>query len=148
MANCVTPSIEIFEMSGPAMIPAALHSHMIPKSDAQAIKIGADVSLVRVALIEFAMKRELRTKNRPDGKRGCRTNDMIDRFGVEIATEALELGRQQHRIGMIDLLSRITTTASAPLDASMRVFYLIEFQNSRRVPVLKRIRRHRTGCFL
>lgn len=139
MCNSVAPIVEIFKMPSPPIIPTTLRPHAVPELNPQSIEIRTDVSGIRIAAIELAMKSELGPKNRTNRGWCYATDNMIHCFRMQVATESLELRRQQHCVCMVDLPSRVAAATINSANTLMSVFDFVEFRDSRCIPVLERI---------
>jgi len=62
---------------------------------------------------------------------------MIGDLGMKVSAEALELGEEQDRVGVIDLGRRISSAAPLAPDSDMRGGDLIKFRASFVEPALQ-----------
>jgi len=65
MGDRVSPGIKIVEMILPSLISPVVIVDLAPKIEAQAIKVRADHTWMRIASVELAIQRKLHPKYRP-----------------------------------------------------------------------------------
>ena len=82
MGDRVSPSIKIVEMILPSLISPIVIVNLAPKIEAQAIKIRADRTRMRIASVELAIQRKLHPKDRTQNDRVNDSYDMVGGFGV------------------------------------------------------------------
>ena len=142
MCDRVSPVVEFLQVVHATLAVSVVVADTVPEIEAEAIEICADVSRIRIGMIKLAVQREFGAKYGPQANRIDDSNDVINAFRMQIPTEALKLRRQQHGVRVVDLVSRVTSTASAAADTSMCVLDFVKFADTRCVPGLKGYGRH------
>jgi hypothetical protein len=124
VCNRVSPVDKLLEQFASALVPRVQNVHHFPQINSQPVEIGTDRAGVRVATTKASTPYKLHPKE-SSKRRGDDCNYLIDALRMKISAEALELGRQEGRVGLVDLLRRITPAPVSPANHRVRVFDLV-----------------------
>ena len=119
MRDGISPFIEQFQRGLANGILRIKLYHMIPKFQPEASKVGSDISWIWVPFIELSSLDELGLQNRNQLDRRHALDQAPSTFGMQVATKALELRRQQDCERMIQLLSGNTPALPGAADRSV-----------------------------
>ncbi|MEX0702803.1 MAG: hypothetical protein WD069_11975 [Planctomycetales bacterium] len=123
----VPPKIEILEASQTLGRPRIVSVHGRPEFQAQAVEVGPDVPCVWISRVELSAHDKLGAKRMLERHRLHVAHEVVNRLGMQISTESLELRGEQHCVRMIDLLCRIAPSRRRSADRGMGRFDLVEF---------------------
>jgi hypothetical protein len=114
-----------------------------PELDAEPVEVRADGTRVGVATIQAAVQEKCTAKHGSQDGWGDSPHEIFYTFRVKIPAEPLKLRRQQHRVGVVDLLDCISAAWSRAADAPVGGLDFIEFRGPGCVPFSPRMRWHR-----
>jgi hypothetical protein len=137
VSNGVSPFVQFLKLSLAPRIPRIRCADHGPEVDSESTEVRPQIVRIRIASINPPAESELRSQDvlHRDGMDA--TDQLVDRLRMQVAAESLKLGREQHRIGMIDLLRRISPSRSGPADGGMSGLDLIQLNAPFRIPTLK-----------
>src|SRR5207244_13040033 len=78
-----------------------------PQIDLEPVEILLDVLECRVPVVQSPRQEQILSDDRLHVGRRCQANQIVDALGMEIPAEALEVRREQHNVGLVDLMGRI-----------------------------------------
>jgi hypothetical protein len=137
----VAPPVELLQASLPLVASRASRPHQGPKVEAEPPEVGADVPRIGVAGVELARLQQPGAEERPGPGRDGRAH-LLDRLGMEVATEALELRGEQDGIGVVDLHRGDPAAATAPAERRVGGGDVVQLGAPLGVPAGQRVRRH------
>ncbi|HZW33562.1 MAG TPA: hypothetical protein VFF52_22775 [Isosphaeraceae bacterium] len=133
----VPPMIQFLEKLHSRCILGVVRLDFVPEIDPQTIEVRIQIAGLSIATIQSAIPGEFIADQRQHVGRGENGPDqVIDAFGMKIATKPLELGRQQHGVSLIELLGVEPPTAPRAADGGVARRDLVQRLGSRRSPVL------------
>lgn len=143
MGDGVPPLVESLQFDPPVLVPHVVGLDPVPEFDAQKAEVGTETARLGILTVELSTLRETGLDQMPDQ---CRRVDERHQpghaFGMEVATEALELRRDEHRVCVIDLLGRISPTTPGAPDGGVGDLDLVQLAGPRRQPDPLGLRRH------
>lgn len=139
--NGVSPVVELFESLLSLLASPIERLHPVPDREAESPKVRTDVAGIGVASVEFAIAHEL-PSNHVLQRNWNPLNDVLYALGVQVAAKAPELRGQEHSIGVVDLLCRITAPTSRSSNGAVRAHDLVKLTALRLAPVQQGVRGH------
>ena len=122
----VSPATEHLELGLSRGRPTVATTHLVPQPQADSSEVAPEISGGRIASVEQAIRRHLLGEQaaRP-GVRDVPAQT-IDGLRVQVSAEALEVGGQEHCVGMVDLERCDPTTAGIPAHHRVRARKLVQ----------------------
>src|SRR4051794_24572532 len=116
MSDRIPPAIEFLQKSPGRRTLLVMGQDLLPEVNPETSEVVLDAIWLSIAPVEPPASGHVSPDNGPHGTRCHGRDQIVHALGMEISTEALELGCQDYRIGPIDLLGRVTPSPSCPTD--------------------------------
>src|SRR5436305_1992867 len=107
MSDRVTPLAQLLETILARLVANVQVSDLGPEVQTEAVEIRAEVARVRIALIEFPILDKGLPTNILQRTQREGTHEVIRTFGMEVTAIALKVRRQQDRVSLDHLPSRV-----------------------------------------
>jgi hypothetical protein len=113
----VPPVNQLLELGLPLLVPGVIISHLSPKADAEKPEVGAETAWLCIPAVELATLGEPRLHKVPhQGRRIYESDQRSHALRVKIPAKPLKLGGNEHGIGLVDLLGRVSPPRPGPTD--------------------------------
>ena len=103
MDDSVSPPGELFQQPLSPGIARLRAANGRPEVKAEASKVGTQIRRIRITAVKLAPFKQSRTRNNPNRVWENAGHNLFCRLRMELATESLELRRQENRICMVQL---------------------------------------------
>jgi hypothetical protein len=113
----IPPLVQVFEEVYSSCVPRVIELDFIPEGHVKTTEVGANAAGLSIAAIEEAASSRFGSHHLSQYRRWRNPcQDVEDAFGMKVPTKPMELGRQQHGIGVIELLGVEPPAAPRPAD--------------------------------
>src|ERR1700689_162752 len=140
----VAPRDERPELLAALFVAAALPMDIGPYVKPEACKVSSDRVGLRVVPVKHRVVRQAPVQEHRVVGVVCPERDGVRGLRVQRAGESLEACREQHCVGVVELLGQEPPARLGPSDRLVRVLDLIERRPRIGLPLLQRLRCHET----
>jgi len=139
----VSPGVEVFQPVPPRLAVRIDGLHRWPELHPEPGEVGAQVARVGVAVVELPSLREEHSQQVGGPGRLGVVGREVHRLGVQVTAEALELGRQQRRVGVVDLERGVPAAPPTTADGPVCRFDFVQSDTGSIPPLFERDGWHR-----
>ncbi len=141
VSDGISPSHQLIKQLPPSCMQGVKRVDVVPERYPEAAEISANGTGLGIPAIQLQTPEELLANHFLQVKGRC-CDYVFHAFRMGVTTKTLKLRRQQHRIGPVNLLRRITPSTTGASNVSMCRLNFLQGSLTPSCPLQQRVRRH------